>query len=128
MAFSRTRAACYRHVLTLKPKHFDALHMLGVLAIQTQHLAEAVTLIAEAVTENPNIAAAHRNYALALHNVGRKAQAIDCYERSIALEPTFCDAYVHLAGLLVEARSSAPRIREAAGSFAKFRVGRRTTS
>jgi len=97
---------CYRHVLTLKPKHFDALHMLGVLAIQTQHLAEAVTLIAEAVTENPNIAAAHRNYALALHNVGRKAEAIDCYERSIALEPTFCDAYVHLAGLLVEVGQS----------------------
>lgn len=98
--------SCYRHVLTLKPKHFDALHMLGVLAIQSQRPGEAVTLIADAVRQNPHIGAAHRNYALALSTLGRKKEAIDRYERAIALEPTFCDAYVHLAGLLVDVGQS----------------------
>jgi tetratricopeptide (TPR) repeat protein len=100
--FFEDACGCYRHVLTLKPKHFDALHMLGVLAIQTQRPGEAVALIGEAVMQNPNIALAHRNYALALRNVGRKHEAIDHHERAIALEPTFGDSYVHLVELLVD--------------------------
>jgi tetratricopeptide (TPR) repeat protein len=98
--------ACYRRVLTLKPKHFDALHMLGVLAIQTQQPDEAVALIHEAVVQNPNVAAAQRNLALALSVSGRKREAIDCYERAIALESTFGAAYVHVAALLVESGQS----------------------
>jgi tetratricopeptide (TPR) repeat protein len=93
---------CYEQVLTLKPKHFDALHMLGVLAIQTQRPHEAVELIAEAVAQNPRIAVAHRNFALALIEAGRKQEAAECYERAILLEPQYGGTYVPVAGLLVE--------------------------
>jgi tetratricopeptide (TPR) repeat protein len=94
--------SCYRHVLTLRPKHFDALHMLGVLAIQTGRLAEAVSSIEKALHESPQVAAAHRNYALALKESGRSDEAIGAYSRAIALEPTFAPSFVHLAELLVD--------------------------
>jgi tetratricopeptide (TPR) repeat protein len=97
---------CYRHVLRLKPKHFDALHMLGVVALQNQRLDEAVMLIADALTQNPNVALAHRNFALVLRNVGRQWEAIDHYERAVALEPAYSDTYLHLAELLVEVGQS----------------------
>lgn len=93
---------CYEQVLTLKPKHFDALHMLGVLAIQTHRPHDAVALIAQAVAQNPRIAIAHRNFAIALLDSGLKQEAVECYERAILLEPQYGGTYVQVAGLLVE--------------------------
>ena len=86
----------------LKPKHFDALHMLGVLAIQTHRPHDAVALIAQAVAQNPRIAIAHRNFAIALLDSGLKQEAVECYERAILLEPQYGGTYVQVAGLLVE--------------------------
>jgi Flp pilus assembly protein TadD len=74
-------SGCYKQVLTLKPKHFDALHLLGVLAIQTHRPHEAVALIAEAVAQNPRI------------ELERVAEALDCCDRAIALQPTCPEAW-----------------------------------
>lgn len=94
--------SCYERVLTVSPNHFDALHMLGVLAIQTQQPKEAVALIERAILQKPGIASAQRNYALALRESGRKPEAVEAYTRAIVLEPTYSASYIDLAETLVE--------------------------
>ena len=57
----------YRKVLTLHPEHFDALHMLGVVALQEGRAGYAIDLIERALRQKPEIAAAHgSNLAAAL--------------------------------------------------------------
>ena len=46
----------YEQVLATRPQHFDALHMLGVLATQTQHAEQAVGLIQQAIRIKTGVA------------------------------------------------------------------------
>src|SRR5674476_526390 len=41
--------AIYLQVLKLQPRHFDALHMLGVIAARTNNPARAIELINKAI-------------------------------------------------------------------------------
>jgi tetratricopeptide (TPR) repeat protein len=51
----------YREVLRQHPHHFGALHMLGVIALQTGHAEQAANLIRKAIVLNAEVAAAHYN-------------------------------------------------------------------
>ena len=51
----------YEGLLQVDPKHFDALHMLGVIAYQTKNYEIAVDLIGKAISINSNNLAAHSN-------------------------------------------------------------------
>ena len=53
----------YEQALALKPRHPDALHLLGLTALQSGEAAKAVELIRQAVALQP------RNWAL-LANLG----------------------------------------------------------
>jgi protein O-GlcNAc transferase len=56
----------YEEVLRYKPTHFDTLHLLGLVALQSRRTQRGVELIAKAIELNPNIAAAHCNLGYAL--------------------------------------------------------------
>jgi len=51
----------YREILQGQPNHFDALHMLGVIALHTRRIERAVDLIRQAIGLNASVAAAHNN-------------------------------------------------------------------
>jgi Flp pilus assembly protein TadD len=53
--------ARYRQVLALDPEQPDALHLLGVLALQVGQADVAVPLIAQAITHRPNAPAFRMN-------------------------------------------------------------------
>jgi tetratricopeptide (TPR) repeat protein len=93
-------ALCYEQVLRLQPNHFDALHMLGVVAIQNRRFERAVELITAALEQKPGVAAAQRNLALAFRELGRLDDAVVAYDRAITLQPNGVDAYIHLAAAL----------------------------
>ena len=48
----------YRRVLQQQPEHFDALHLLGVIAYQTNDLRAAEELIEKAIKVDPTNAVA----------------------------------------------------------------------
>jgi len=85
--------AAYRRVLRLQPKHFDALHLLGVIAAQQRNFAEAVELINSAIKVNPSNAAAHYNLGYALEDLKRYPAAIKAYDNAIKLKPDHFVAY-----------------------------------
>lgn len=78
-------SAGYQHVLASRPDHFDALHMLGVIALQTGNPAEAQRLIEQAIGHHKGYALAWQNLALAYQAQNQPAQAADCLKRRLAL-------------------------------------------
>jgi tetratricopeptide (TPR) repeat protein len=83
----------YSEVLQRQPNHFAALHLLGVIAAQTQRTERAVELIRKAIGLNANVAAAHNNLGNALQYLKRSAEALASYNKAIALKPDFAEAY-----------------------------------
>ena len=84
---------CYGEVLQRQPDHFDALHLLGVIARQTRRTERGVELIKRAIGLNPKVAAAHSNLGNALMDLKRPADALASYDKAIALKPDFAEAH-----------------------------------
>ncbi|CAO3451417.1 hypothetical protein [Azospirillum argentinense] len=77
----------YRAVLGADPHHPDALHLLGVLALQAGHPGPAVELIEEAIRQAAGVADYHDNLGSALAALGRHADAAGAHRVAAALSP-----------------------------------------
>ena len=77
----------YRAVLAADPSHPDALHLLGVLALQAGHPGPAVDLIEEAIRQAGGVADYHDNLGSALAALDRHAEAAQEHRMAAALNP-----------------------------------------
>ncbi|HAT30844.1 MAG TPA: hypothetical protein DCW29_08345 [Janthinobacterium sp.] len=80
-------AALYLQILELEPDHFDALHLLGVFALQTKDAQAAFDLISRAVALNPEQVLAQSNLGAALQQLRRFDDALRCYDNALRLDP-----------------------------------------
>ncbi len=103
----------YRQVLAAAPQHYEARHLLGVVALQSGRLDEAATLIAEALAANPKLAAAHNNLGNVRLRQGRDAEAMASFQKAVQVQPSFGDAHYNLANLY----RKAGRFKEASTHF-----------
>jgi tetratricopeptide (TPR) repeat protein len=85
--------AIYKQLLGIDPKNADALHLLGVIALQTGHHKNAVDKIGQAIEINPNVASYYSNQGIALKELKQFDTAVASYDKAIALKPDFADAY-----------------------------------
>jgi tetratricopeptide (TPR) repeat protein len=85
----------YRQILAVVPEQPDALHHLGVIALQCGKGDLAVQIIGRAVELAPN-AAAFNNLGAAWRKLGRLPEAIECYKKSLALDGRQVDAITNL--------------------------------
>jgi tetratricopeptide (TPR) repeat protein len=111
----------YREILALRPKHFDAIQLLGALTLQSGRIEEGIELLKKAVAINYNalrrfkegLASANRALALqgnfvdALNNRGNAlagldapAEALTSFERALKLRPEFAQAWSNRACVL----------------------------
>jgi predicted O-linked N-acetylglucosamine transferase (SPINDLY family) len=88
--------ARYRRVLQMQPSQPDALHLLGVLALQVGQHAVAVDLIRRAIGVNRRVATYHGNLGVALQALGRIEEAAASLKRSVEIEPTYLDGHFNL--------------------------------
>jgi tetratricopeptide (TPR) repeat protein len=109
MAFEHHKAgrlgraeAHYRRVLQKVPGNPDALHLLGVIALDRGRPDQAIQLINSALASQPDLAQAHSNLGNALLARGRTAEAIASYRRAIGLSPRFAAAYNNLGRALLD--------------------------
>lgn len=91
----------YRQILKAAPKQPDAVHLLGVLALQSGRFAEAVEQIQLAIAYNPKAAPFHNNLGTALQRQGKLAEAVLSHQRALSLQPDFVDAHFNLATVLM---------------------------
>jgi tetratricopeptide (TPR) repeat protein len=90
----------YRDVLQQDPKSFEAMHLLGVIALQTRKTQQAVELIGKAIALNPAIPTAHCNLGSALTALQRHADALESFDKAIALKADLADAHGNRAAAL----------------------------
>jgi protein O-GlcNAc transferase len=94
--------ALYRQILQDDPQQPDALHLLGIVALQTGRNDAAVPLIRQALTLKPRWAEAYNNVGLALQGQGRMEEAAVAYRQALELDPQLVDAHTNLGLLLLE--------------------------
>ncbi len=90
----------YRKVLRVAPNHFQALYLLGMLALHREQYAEAVTLIDRALKINPEHADAQFDRATALEELQRYPEALRSYDLVLLLRPDFTDAQFRRGNVL----------------------------
>ena len=90
----------YRTILTIAPKHPDALHYLGVLLHQLGQRDAARILIERALTLSPGYVDARNNLGNVLKELGLAVEAEQSYRAVIAARPAFASAYNNLGVVL----------------------------
>ena len=89
-----------RQALATRPRYFDALHLLGVIALQTARPQEAADLLSLAVATNRHHAEASNSLGAALRALDRHREALASYDRAIALKPSFANAHFNRGNVL----------------------------
>ncbi|HZK81708.1 MAG TPA: tetratricopeptide repeat protein [Humisphaera sp.] len=95
--------ALYRRVLEHDHRNPDAMHLLGVLALQVGKPDAALTLIKRAISIKP-AAAFFGNLGLVHAAQGKFDLAIDAYRQAIEIRPDFPEAHNNLGGALRQTR------------------------
>ena len=90
----------YQAVLAHAPRHFDALHHLGMVETQTGNLPGAVQLFEQAAQVDPRTPDVHNNLAYALQRMGKPQEALTSYERALRIRPDDLDVLNNLGQLL----------------------------
>jgi protein O-GlcNAc transferase len=85
--------AWYQKALQWQPRNADALHLLGLIALQSGKPDRAVELIGRALGADPRNAAAHYNLGCARSALGRIDAAITSFDAAIALKSDYAEAH-----------------------------------
>jgi predicted O-linked N-acetylglucosamine transferase (SPINDLY family) len=103
----------YREILAVAPRHFDALHMLGLVQYETGRHGDAVESIRAATALKPDFAPACVNLGLALQKLGKTEEALASFERALALRPDYAEAHYNRGNVLLDLK----RLDDAVASF-----------
>lgn len=104
-----------RKIISISPNHADALHLLGVIECQNNHLSAGIKLIRQAIQLNPGNAFAVCSLANALESLGRREEALENYNLALKINPEFAQAHYSQANILAELR----RFAEALESYSR---------
>jgi len=92
----------YKDILKINPKHFDALQLLGAIAIQFSKYEYAFELLSFALKLNSSNANVHNNLSIALKELKRFEEALASSNRAIKLNRNFSDAFLNRGIVLQE--------------------------
>ncbi len=93
-------AAGYRLIMADAPRHFDAVHLAGVVALQQGRAAESASLLARAHALSPQHAVCAMRLALAHSALGQHDEAERRLRRLLARTPAWHEAWDNLGGVL----------------------------
>jgi protein O-GlcNAc transferase len=117
-------ASAYREAVALRPDYAEAQFNLGAVLHQMHDLdaAEAAYLrvIALDARHDPGIAIVHNNLGTVLRDRGRRGEALACFDKAIALQPDYAEAFYNRGTVLQEL----DRWDDALGAYAEA-IGRR---
>ncbi|MDB5810993.1 MAG: glycosyltransferase [Betaproteobacteria bacterium] len=92
--------AIYLRILDEEPAHAEALHLLGLISLQTGRHAYAVELIETANELSPGNAVILSNLGEAYNKTSRPDDARRCCEEAVKLKPNFPAAHNNLGNAL----------------------------
>jgi predicted O-linked N-acetylglucosamine transferase (SPINDLY family) len=108
-------AVIYEWVLSKKPDHSDALHLLGVLAHHTGQHENAYSLIQKAISISPQVPMFYYNLGAVCHALDNFEEAIQNYKKALSLNPNYAEVYSNMGNSL----KSLGKIDEAIACYQK---------
>jgi len=109
---SDAEAAC-QAVLDAFPGQFDALHLLGMIALRNSQTQRGIELIAQALQHNPTSALAYSNLGHAYQGLGNYLEAIAQFDQALAIDPDYLAVHFNRAASL----SGLKRYEEAVAGY-----------
>lgn len=85
-------AAQYQEILQSQPQHFEAMQLLGTIALQQKSPAIAVVLLDQALAINPRLPSALHNRGNAMRDLKRPAEALASYDAALKIKPDYVEA------------------------------------
>ena len=95
-------ARIYESALSENQGRDDALHLLGLVALQRGDAGRAVSLIARAVALRPDVADYHSGLGEAYWALGQLDRAVECGREAVRLRPDVADYLCNLGASLVD--------------------------
>lgn len=92
----------YEDILSINPKHFDSLQLLGTIAAQMKDWETAVRLLTQALTIDQSIPAVYNNLGVAYKELGLFDEALKKYNKAIDLNPNYAEAFYNRGLVLHE--------------------------
>lgn len=83
----------YEQILKHKPKHFDALQLLGILYGQVNDKDKAIKLLESALQIKPDDAATLNNYGVILTEVNRTNDSYKALDKATIIKPDYAEAF-----------------------------------
>lgn len=94
-----TEQLCAR-ILHADPSHADALHLLGVVAIQQDRCADAIAFLRQAIARCPSSSTFHYSMGTAFQYLGWLDEAAGSYREALRLNPHYAGAHSSLGNVL----------------------------
>ncbi len=85
----------YSRILAAQPKHFDSLHLLGVIFLQRGDPEAAVRQIGAALKVSPHHILALNNRGNAFQQLQRFGDALASYDRALSVRPDHVEALIN---------------------------------
>lgn len=82
----------YRRALSLDPGYADALHLLGMIALEARQFPAAVELIERALQRSPENAGFRNNLGTVHEAAGQLARAVECFDAALRTRPGYAAA------------------------------------
>jgi predicted O-linked N-acetylglucosamine transferase (SPINDLY family) len=98
----RHAEALYQAILRDAPENTDALHLLGVMACQIGKHEAALGFFERAIKTAPGWAILYCSRGVALKALRQYARAIESFDRAVALDARYADAYYNRANLYMQ--------------------------
>ncbi len=89
--------AAYTRIRAVSPRHFDAMHLAGVVALQQGRALDAIELLTRARQLNPASAPCAMRLGLACMAAGRAPEAEPHFRAALAQQPDFVEGWNNLA-------------------------------
>ena len=105
----------YAELLRRQPGNFQALHLLGVLALQRGQTERAVDLLRKTIGLEPRQPLAHRDLGNAFQQLQRFDEALESYDKALALKSDLADIHNNRGVALAALR----RLDEALASYGR---------
>lgn len=112
--------ALYQATLKLDPKHFSAVHHMGLIAIQQQSYEMAVDLFKIAADIEPKNPSVYNNLANAYLKLGKTDLALKYYDSVLSLDGFHLDGLKNRAILLSSTRQYAKALADLAVAIKRY--------
>lgn len=92
-------AAIYKQLLIDDPEHYEALHLLGMVAFEQESFQDAIQLFNKALKHDSDSPYLRNNLGNALAEEGEYEKAISHLQKALEIDPSFSETYINLGSV-----------------------------